>query len=203
MTGPAAVLTLTLALGGLLAGAAAPAQAAEPVDLAIEAPERAAAGEEHMITVRLADADGQPLEGETVVVAEELRFFTYADTRRLGEAQTRHDGTASVPHQVTGVGEVTLVADYPGSEDHAGASATARVDVAAGTAPAALAPGATVEAPGAPGELRDPLLPRGVTAVWFVPLLLGLWLAIAAAVYQAVRIPLESRRRAAEPGPDG
>jgi hypothetical protein len=34
-------------------------------------------------------------------------------------------------------------------------------------------------------------VPRGVTAAWFLPLLIGVWLALGVVVYHAVRIPRE------------
>jgi hypothetical protein len=179
------LLIVLAALGASLVVAAPAIAAPQPTVLTIEAAEVARTGEAHEITVTLTDARGAPVAGESVTVTEQLRFFDYRGRSVVGAARTNHLGTVRVTHVPSAAGTVRLGAEYAGSEE-LGASTDARtvtVDVGVGVASPVL--------PGPP----EPLLPRGVTAVWFVPLLLGVWLAIAAAVYNAMRIPMEREDR--------
>ena len=175
-----AAATLALALG-----APAPAHGAtQPAQLTLEADEEARQGDPHEITVRLSDASGAPLAGRTVAVRQELRFFDYRDEAPAGEVRTDYRGVATLTHTPTLPGRSRLIAEFAGDDDSAAATATATIAVEEGVAV------------GSPVVFvrPEPLLPRGVTAVWFVPLLLGVWLAISFALYQLVRIPAARAR---------
>jgi hypothetical protein len=183
-------MTATLILGVLVAAVmAGPAQAdqgQQPTTLTIQTHDQARLGEPHEATVVLTDARGRPLVGETVTVLEELRLFDYADTVPVAEVRTDYRGAATVAHLPAALGRSRLLAEYAGSETFAPAAASALFTVADGAGlvtPVLPAPSA-------------PLLPRGVTAAWFLPLLIGVWLALGGAVYHVVRIPREGQARA-------
>ena len=169
-----------LAVAGPVAAEPEPA-GLDPTTLTLEADEVARTGEPHEVVVALTGQDGDPLVGQTITVVERIHFFDYADTALVGEARTDHRGIATLSYLPGVPGPGQLTAQYPGSETLAGASDTLQITVDEGIA---------VDSPfltAAP----DPLLPRGVTAAWFLPLLLAVWLAIAWAVYDALRIPME------------
>ena len=169
----------------LVSGAPAHAsEAGEATRLNVETEDRVRQGEPHEIGILLTDADGAPLAGQPVTVREQIRFFDYVDTVAVGEARTDHRGAATLEYTPTVPGPGGLTATFDGDATYAGAKASVEVRVAEGAAPA------TQVTPDRP----EPLLPRGVTAFWFVPLLAGVWLAIAAAVYQLVRIPDAGRQ---------
>jgi hypothetical protein len=161
-----------------------PALAAETdrrVQLEVVADDHARQGTPHEITVRLTDARGAPLAGHTVALSEQLRMFDYADTALIAEMRTDFRGQVTLTHVPTAAGSSRLTAEFAGDGAYAPASATLAIQVEEGVGVAT--PVLHVR--------PDPLLPRGVTAVWFIPLLLGVWLAIAAAIYHLVRIPGE------------
>ena len=162
--------------------AASPVYAAEPEEatqLSIDPGEQAEQGEPHEATLVLTDARGAPLAGRVIAVSEQIRMFDYTDTAPIDEVRTDHQGAATLTHTPAAPGPARLTAEFAGDEAYAAATATATIQVDEG-----------VGAPIGPDPVRpDPLLPRGVTAVWFVPLLAGVWLAIGAAIYQLVRIP--------------
>ena len=171
-----------LATAALLSIAAAPAAATEAPErtrLAIETDEHAQQGEPHEVTLVLTDARGDPLAGQPITVREQIRFFDYTDTVPIDEVRTDHRGAATMLHTPTTPGPGRLFAEFAGDDVFAAASATAAMQIEEG-----------VSVPTVLTQVRpEPLLPRGVTAVWFVPLLLGVWLAISSAVYQLVCIP--------------
>ena len=173
-------LTAIGSLALLLVGAPA---MADPVatDVAIEAEPDARTGEPLEVTVSLTDAEGQPVSDAQVTVSEELRFFDYADVASVGEVRTDYRGSATLSHVPRSAGAGRLIAEFPGSDELAPATGTTELTVEEGVG---------VVSPIFP-TAPDPLLPRGVTAVWFLPLLLAVWLAIATSVYNALRIRTE------------
>lgn len=173
-----------LAGTALVLVSAAPALAAENgrgVELEIAADEHARQGTPQEVTLRLIDARGAPLAGHTVALWQQLRMFDYTDTALVAEARTDFRGEATLVHVPAAAGSSRLTAEFAGDGTYAPASATLAIQVEEGVGVATPVP-----------HVRpDPLLPRGVTAVWFVPLLLGVWLAIAVSIYHLVRIPGE------------
>jgi hypothetical protein len=174
----------------ILAGTMAVASAQQPTRLTIEVSSQVRTGEAEQVTVLLTDARGAPLAGEFVTVYERVSFFDYSGTARLAELRTDYRGMASLTYVAAAPGRGQLTAEYPGSERYAPSTTIASIRVETG-------PGVVT---GVAFERPAPLLPRGVTAAWFLPLLIGVWLAIATAVYQVVRIPVERRRTV--PAPD-
>lgn len=171
---------------GLVAAlvAAVPAAATEPgvgTRLAIEVAAEAVQGEEHHTRIVLTDVRGNPLQGEIVALYEQLRLFDYADTALVGEKRTDHHGAATFAHVPSVPGRSRLAAEYFGSDIFGAATATATITVHIGTG---------VATPLIP-EPPPPLLPRGVTSAWFLPLLMGVWLALGVAVYHLVHIPAQ------------
>lgn len=166
----------------LLAGAPAAASVAtDATRLTITTGEQARQGEPHEVTVRVTDARGAPLAGRSVTLWEQLRFFDYRDMARVADARTDHRGVATVAYTPAAAGSGQLLAEFAGDDTYAASSArtalTVQEGAAVGTRVAFVRP--------------DPLLPRGVTAFWFLPLLAGVWLAIATSIYHLVRIPGE------------
>jgi hypothetical protein len=165
----------------MAAGTAAAAEPGAGTRLTIEAATEAFHGEVHHTTVVLTDSRGNPLQGETVALYEELRLFDYTDMSLVGEERTDHRGVATFAYIPPMPGRSLLAAEYPGSDTFGPATATATITVHVGTG---------VVTPVIP-EPSPPLLPRGVTAAWFLPLLMGVWLALGVAVYHLVHIPAQ------------
>ncbi len=161
---------------------AAPA-AANPAstEVAIVVESGARTGEPLDVTITLSDASGDPVSEAPVMVLEELRFFDYHDVSTVGETRTDHRGIATLTYVPGRAGQGRLIAEYPGADE---------LDPATDTAMITVEEGVGVVSPVIPAT-PDPLLPRGVTAVWFLPLLLAIWLAIATSVYNVLRIPAE------------
>lgn len=157
----------------------------EPTVLTLDAATEARTGEPHEVSVTLTDARGTPLAGQTITVLERMRFFDYTDTATVAEVRTNQRGTATLSHTPSAPGPGRLIAEFAGSDELAPAVGTFALTVEEGVG---------VTSPVLPG-VPEPLLPRGVTALWFLPLLLGVWLAIAAALYNALRIPMEREVR--------
>jgi hypothetical protein len=174
-----AVLLLGTAAALLMA---APAQAQQATTMTIEAPPDVRHGEAHELTVTLTDARGRPLAGQTVTVLEEVRLFDYADIVVVGEVRTDYQGAATLTHVPTAPGRGSLIAQFEGGDGYGPSTASVQFTVAVG---------AGITTPLIPAE-TEPILPRGVTAVWFLPLLVGVWLALATSVYHLMRIPREA-----------
>jgi hypothetical protein len=175
----AAVLTLTAVATITPALAAETTQATR---LVVEVAEGARHGEPHAVTAILTDRRGRPLAGETVAVWEQVRLFDYTDFVLIAEVRTNHEGRATVSHVATAPGAGRITAEYAGSDRYAPADATIAFTIAEGVGVVSRV------MPVAP----DPLLPRGVTAAWFLVLLVGVWVALGATVYHLVRIPGEA-----------
>jgi hypothetical protein len=170
-----------LAAGLLWVGPVGAGEVRQAVTLTIEAPEQVVQGDQYEVTIRLTDERGRPLVGETVAVVEELRFFDYVDFRPIALLRIDHAGTATLSFTPRTPGRSSLTVDFAGTGQFESASAAASFTVAEGTGVVThLTP-----------VRADSILPRGVTAVWFLILLIGVWLALATAVYQLVRIPRE------------
>jgi hypothetical protein len=170
-----------LAVVLLWAGPAGAGEARQEVRLTIDAPQQAVQGEHFEATISLVDQRGRPIVGATVVVLEEIRFFDYVDFRTVGLLRTGSQGTVTVALTPRAPGLSSLRVEFAGTEEFGAALATASLTVASGTAVVThLTP-----------VIADSILPRGVTAVWFLVLLIGVWLALAAAMYQLARIPRE------------
>lgn len=170
-----------LALVLLWAGPAGAGEARQEVRLTINASQQAVQGEHFEATISLVDQHGRPIAGATVVVLEEIRFFDYVDFRTVGLLRTDSQGTATVALTPRRPGESSLSVEFAGTEEFGAARATTPFTVESGTAVVTfLTP-----------VVADPILPRGVTAIWFLVLLIGVWLALASAVYQLVRISRE------------
>jgi hypothetical protein len=168
------------------------AQSTTASSLRIEVPEQITQGQETTIAAVLEDRRGRPIQGAVIGFSERIRFFGYADTAPIGEARTDFRGRASLTHVPTTTGTGQLIAEFLGNEALAPASASSSIVIGA-------APPATEAVATPPAEAS--LLPRGVTAIWFVVLLVGVWAAIGTAVYNVVRIPGERRRSADASGP--
>ncbi len=175
----------TIALGILLLLAfASPVYATEAQQstrLIIELDHHARHGEQHQVTVYLTDSRGRPLSGEAVALFEELRLFDYVGMGLVAELRTDYRGSATFAHMPVAEGNGRVTAEYRGSATHLPATATVVFSVGQGTG---LADQVIPE----PGPT---LLPRGVTAAWFLPLLVGVWLSLGTVVYHLVRIPRE------------
>jgi hypothetical protein len=157
--------------------------------LTIESQPEMRTGEPHEVTVVLTDVHGAPLAGQYVTVLERLRIFDYADRVPAARVRTDHRGAATVSHVPTVPGVGQLTAEFAGDEAYAPATATTTIGVEPGTDMMAV-----------PLTSRpDTILPRGVTAAWFLPLLVGVWLAISFAVYQVAGLPRERERSQPEP----
>lgn len=178
-------MRIALAFGLLLVlGFAGPAHASEAQQatrITIETEGDARHGEQHPTTVVLTDSRGNPLSGETIVLLEEIGLFDYQGVAVVAESQTDYRGAASFVHVPLAPGNGRLIAEYGGNASFAPATAAV---------PFSVGEGIGLFTPVIP-EPSAPLLPRGVTAAWFLPLLVGVWLALGAAVYHLVRIPRE------------
>jgi hypothetical protein len=173
---------LVLAVAAVLVGVGpVPAVGArQATTLTVEGSDPARHGEPHEITIVLT-AGGTPLTGEMVALFEELHFFDYVDTVLVSEVRTDFRGTATVTHIPSAPGPGRVTVHYPGSDAFAPADASMPFAVVEGTP--LVTPVIPVPSP--------PLLPRGITAAWFIPLLIGVWVALGSAVYNLVRIPFE------------
>jgi hypothetical protein len=170
-------ILLTLAFGS----PAYATEAQESTRLVIELDHHALHGEQHQVTVFLTDSRGRPLSGEAVTLFEELRLFDYVGMGRVAELRTDYRGGATFAHTPVAEGNGLVTAEYRGSATYLPATTTVVFSVGQGTGLADR----VIPEPG------PPILPRGVTAAWFLPLLVGVWLSLAAVVYHMVRIPRE------------
>lgn len=176
-----AAITLGILLMLTLAAPAYATEAQQSTRLIIELDHHARHGEQHQVTVYLTDSLGKPLSGETVTLFEELRLFDYVGVGLVAELRTDYRGGATFAHIPVAEGNGRVTAEYHGSATYLPATTTVVFSVGQGTGLADR----VIPEPG------PPMLPRGVTAAWFLPLLIGVWLALATVVYHLVRIPLE------------
>ena len=175
-------LVLGLAVTLVVTGLATAAAGQQATSLTIQIEDDARHGEPHAAVIVLTDARGRPLAGETIILYEELALFDYTDTVVIGEVQTDYRGVAALSHIPLAPGRGRLIAEYAGNEAFRPVTAAVPFEVAAG---------AGIPTPVIPTP-REPLLPRGVTAAWFLPLLVGVWLALGAAVIcAAVSLPAQ------------
>lgn len=178
-----ALVAAALALTAVATAAPALAvESAQATRLTVEVADGARHGEAHEVTVRLTDRRGKAIAGEAIAIWEQIRLFDYTDLALVAEARTNHEGRVTVSHVATAPGTGRIVAEYAGADRYAPARSTVTFPIAEGTGVRSR-----VMATG-----PDPLLPRGVTATWFLVLLVGVWVALGATVYHLVRIPGEA-----------
>lgn len=147
--------------------------------LGIQAPAEGVQGQALRATLTLADANGRPIAGETITVFESVRFFSYSDQVPIAQVRTNFQGRATVTYTSALRGEAGLVAEFPGSDAYAPATASAPIALAPGNLPPAWTP-------------QQQLLPHVVTPAWVLALLIGVWLAIGISLYHIARITWET-----------
>lgn len=120
----AALAFLLAALAG-----AAPAGAASPVTLEIQAPEGLRLGEETRITAALREGAGAPVRGATVILWSPGSFLSTDGFVEQGRATTGADGKAVFAYQPRTEGSVTLNATFTGDSRYEAVSASVALPV--------------------------------------------------------------------------
>ncbi len=118
----AAALTLLLV-------AAAPAWAAEPTVLELEAEPDVALGDRVTVQVAVTTGKGGAVAGATVVLLSPARFGATSGEMRLGQVTTDDLGQASFTYETRREGRQTLIARFPGNEGYAPAEASVGLSV--------------------------------------------------------------------------
>ncbi len=122
-------LWLTLLPTLLALATAAPAWAADPVTLQLQAPEQVTLGEEASVSAVLADGQGTPVRGATIILWSAGSFLSTGGAIELGRAATDAQGRATFTYQARSEGALTLNASFPGDSRHASAQASSEVKV--------------------------------------------------------------------------
>jgi hypothetical protein len=114
----------------LVLATAAPAWAAGPVTLELQAPENVRLGDQVSVTAVLRDATGAPAPGATIVFWIPASFLSVGGSIELGRATTDAQGRATLLYQArTAEEKASVNAYFPGDSRYEPASATVELRV--------------------------------------------------------------------------
>jgi hypothetical protein len=161
----------------LAAVLAPPAMAmAPPAALGLQVQGEPVQGEAVTVEIVLLQQSGRPLS-DTVTIYEVARFFSYTGRIKVGEVRTNSLGRATLKYTPTAYGQGGLVAEYAGGTAAGAAAARTSFMIQRGKI--------------TPVAAQPELLPRGVTPIWLLALLVGVWVSVGIALYHLARIPGE------------
>lgn len=164
---------------------AAPVWAADPVTLQLQAPERAALGEDVTVTALLKDGKGAPVGGATIVLWSAASFLGTSGTVQLGRATTDAQGKAAFRYQPRAEGPVTLNAYFTGDSKH---------DAAQGSVVVAAQGSAQLY------QETPPVYVPGINVWFLVALLGGVWGTYLAVMVLLTLIAREGAKASHDPG---
>ena len=113
----------------VLLAVASAAQAAGPVTLELQVPDRLALGEEVTVTAVLRDANAAPIPGAAIILWSPASFLSTGGAVTLGRAVTDGLGTATFLYQPRSEGAIALNAAFAGDSRYDAAQASAKVAV--------------------------------------------------------------------------
>lgn len=165
-------LLLVTVLAWVLLVSMASAQDPMGTTLELYLPPENSIGQEMVIEARLTDAEGVAVPGAEVVFQREVAFMNTSDTLTLGQAITDEEGWASLTVLPRSEGQMSINAEFAGSEQHGPASINAETWIQTG--PQLYVEEAGVQVPG----INVSLLVGIMGTVWIVyaSVMLLIWL---------------------------